>query len=177
MTDLNSEADDQRIAAELAGCVELLDVRLFRADIEALELPNVGTLQWSFNQKAGIEVLEDSEEGHGGFGTGHFIATVDYRVSVKAENGDDDAEPQFAATFGALYLVPDDRRHLLDDAKSLNAFAKTVASLTLYPYARELISTATSRVGLPALILPPFRVPSPWHGNSSSEDLEPNSEA
>lgn len=45
----------------------------------------------------------------------------------------------------------------------LDVFTSTTGMLTLYPYAREYIQTETARMGMTAVLLPPFRIaPAPF---------------
>lgn len=98
-------------------------------------------------------------------GQDNFAVRVTFELEITTPPDDDGVEDRVATIkveYGALYdLVGLDGYQ--PTAKEFEAYAETAATLTLYPYAREFMSSMTNRLGLPRLVLPMHRLPSPWH--------------
>ncbi|MEF3087106.1 hypothetical protein ABQG71_17030 [Bacillus altitudinis] len=54
--------------------------------------------------------------------------------------------------------VDDDIDFLLDLDEEIEYFAATNVPVNAWPYARETISSITTRMGLPSLVIPPFKI-------------------
>lgn len=92
--------------------------------------------------------------------------TFELLITKAAEDLDEDERvARVQVEYGALYDLVDlkDYEPSVDE---FQAYAETAATLTLYPYAREFMSSMTNRLGLPRLTLPTHRLPSPWHPES-----------
>jgi preprotein translocase subunit SecB len=155
--------NDPVAAQQLAGAAELEDIRLLRSSVSLEKIVSEGpfTFDLTLNPKVEHEP-----------GADFFAVRIDFeiRVDLKQAPKDDtqtrvmDLEFEFAA----LYLLEE-----LDgyepSVEEFEAYADTSATLTLFPYAREYISDTVNRLGLPRLVLPPYRLPSPWHPDGHLE--------
>lgn len=153
----------QERAARVAGAADLLDVRLLssHSDLVHLAAPD-GPLSFSLETQQKVEHDE---------GQDFFAVRVKFELKIEGsqEEASDDSDVPVVATiefeYGALYSLVE-----LNDyepsVEEFQAYAETAATLTLYPYAREFINSMTNRFGLPKLVLPTHRLPSPWHPDS-----------
>lgn len=90
-----------------------------------------------------------------------FIVRCSYQVTIDAVT-DEDAEDgvrvaDILCEFGALYTLDLDEDESASD-EELAAFSESSGQLGLWPYAREYVQSATSRLGLPALTIGMFKI-------------------
>lgn len=86
-----------------------------------------------------------------------FVRTiVNFRLDGRQKN-EEKSEPVLfiEATFQAVYDIPE---NISADKNTLQAFADMNGTFNLWPYWREFVSSISTRIGLPALIVPSFRV-------------------
>lgn len=138
--------ESRHLAARVAGCADLLDIRLFAAGAD-LTSPMAPDTQLASDLEVS-PALERQDETT-------FVAALQFKVVItKADDKSEVASAQ--CDFRALYELPEGK-DLSDD--ELEAFVRSVAMLAIYPYARELVQSLTSRMGLPPLVLPILRQP------------------
>lgn len=152
-------SDDRRLAARVAACAEIRDIRLFSAGVKLtnFEPPN-GHLRY------GVEL--DAEVNHEP-GDEQFVLKTTYSVVIGPvpddEDGEEQEEPESIAeiTFELGGLFSLDERGQAEDIEpaEFEAFAKTTGQMALWPFAREFVFDATGRLGLPPLAIGVFRVP------------------
>lgn len=156
MVDLN---ELRSLAARVAASADLIDVRLFNLESTLEHVPaSSGELSYSFESE--VEVQESENES--------AVLLVDGTYDVKLRqdaDGSDDGDPdggspiaQVKIHLAALYEIHEGESVDFTD-EELDAFAKTTGLLALHPYARELISNLTSRMGLPTLHVGTVRIP------------------
>lgn len=158
MADLN---DLRNTAARVAAVADLVDVRLFHLDstLEQVPVPG-GALSYSFDSE--VEVQESDNESAVLMVDGSYDVRLRQNDVDESDDEDSEADGRLIAhvkiNLAALYDVPElDPADFTDE--ELDAFAKTTGLLTLHPYARELISNLTSRMGLPTLHVGTVRIP------------------
>jgi len=76
--------------------------------------------------------------------------------------GELEAPYQIVARFRAVYAIDDDEAPL--EKSDLDQFAHWNAMLNVWPYWREFVATMTDRGGLPRVVVPVMRVPTPKYG-------------
>lgn len=148
------------MAARVAGCADLMDIRLFGVAAN-LETPVVeGGLSYTLSSDVSFQTIGEPVRS--------VVVTGDYEVAVldsaerdESSEADDDAPKVADLSFSlaALFSVnvaPDEGEAFGDD--EYEAFAATTGQFALYPYAREFISDLTSRMGLPALHIGALRL-------------------
>jgi hypothetical protein len=149
----------QREAARAAAMSDLRDVRLFSAELNFDHFPPTDQpLSWSLEMTPAVQYEADAA---------FFVLDMAYRVDVTEVQRDDEVEGEgekFASLsfrMAALYdlRVPDDSPR--PTVSELDAYAKTMGTLALYPYAREFVQSMTSRMGLPPLTMSTLRLPYP----------------
>ena len=147
-----SEVDSLRAAAaRISGCAELLDVRLVSMSAVSLNFaaPDVAL---GFQ----VEISPEVSHAEGAAALGVTVAfTVEvFEADEEGERGTEVAriECRYAALF-VCDLVPPAQPDEVD------AFARTVGVMALYPYARAGIQDTTARMGLPALTMGIYRIP------------------
>jgi hypothetical protein len=132
-------------AASVGGLADLEDIRLASVNAELGDAAADGP----FEIEVGIAPSVSQAEGRA-------IYDCNYRVKVRG------AEGAVAATLDCRYLAvyilgSEEERELSD----LVAFGEVTVLRAIHPYLRELVSSLTSRFGLPGITLGVFRVPMP----------------
>jgi preprotein translocase subunit SecB len=147
-----SEIDPLRAAAaRISGCAELLDVRLVSMSVVSLNFS-------APDATLGFQVEISPEASHAE-GTEALGVTVAFTVEVFEADEDGERRTEIArieCRYAALFvcdLTPPAQ------AAEIDAFARTVGVMALYPYARAAIQDATSRMGLPPLTMGIYRIP------------------
>lgn len=151
-------SDQLSLAARVAGCSELRDVRMFEVEA-SLESPAYGDLMsYNLDTEVTNQVLGDEGDQSMIVSGVYALSIYDVSEGTEDENSADaeDSDPvelgRIEFTLAGLYsLSPGDGVELGDD--ELDAFAQTTGQLALYPYAREFIADMTRRMGLPGLHL------------------------
>lgn len=137
-------------ARRLIAAVELTEVRLIelqaKTSIKASELTE--DMMPSFRQWATLPV--------GGLKDGAFYvrANLDLRIG----NEEKPAAVSVKIQYELEYALPDE---LKVTRAELDAFAKINGVFNAWPYFREIVQSATLRMGLPPVVLPVYRVPAP----------------
>jgi hypothetical protein len=147
---------ERQIAARVAGCADLQDVRLFGVAAN-LETPVIdGGLSYSFSSNVTYQTLGEP--------IASLVVNGAYEVTVRSTDSDaEDQNPTDIAdisfTLAALFTIPE--RDGGDDPfadDEFEGFAATTGQFALHPYAREFISDLTSRMGLPPLHIGTLRL-------------------
>lgn len=163
MVDLN---EARSLAAKVAACADLRDVRLFNVDAALDQLPDrAGGLSYSFDAEVEVQYVAE---------TSSLIVDGKYALVVEFVDGEPSASSQEASIdepgehehlahlnfqLAALYSVESDPESPDLPEDELDAFGKTTGLLTLHPYAREFVSNMTGRMGLPPLHIGTVRIP------------------
>lgn len=156
MTD--DPAAAQQLAARVAGAADLLDVRLLESRTKLEKLATEGSLSFTLTIEHKVEQEHEQD---------FFVVRLTFQTEItqEADGGEDELVATIVCEYAALYdLVGLDGYE--PSAEEYQAYSETAATLTIYPYARELISSMVNRLGLPRLVLPTHRLPSPWHPDS-----------
>ncbi|MFC5290940.1 hypothetical protein ACFPM7_28150 [Actinokineospora guangxiensis] len=150
--------DPRASAARIAARSDIVDVRLVSVSAELVGQQKPGaSLRFALENHPTIE-YEPGETS--------FIVRVSYELTIdqvaEGEKNESDAEGSPVAEIrcvqaGLFTLEMRDGDAELEQGE-LEAYAQTTGQFALYPYARELFASLTSRIGLPALTLPAFRL-------------------
>lgn len=140
----SSNPEDLRIrAAKVAGAASLRDLRLTASQTEAMEVPAPG-------QELGVELKIELEANST---ENHDIVALLARFDVSISKSEDE-EIQRIATISCTFTTVFEMQQPVDwTDEELKAFANTTGVFAVYPYAREFVSDATTRMGLPTLTL------------------------
>ena len=151
-----ADSDQARaLAARIAGCAEIADVRLLKSSFDLTRFPDgEHRLSWSLE----VQPKTDFE-----LGDEHFVVQCDYTLAVEeAPNGDDETNElvtEISFQFAALYVLDMADGAEPPSADEVTAFGQSTGAFAIYPYARAYAQDVTSRLGLPALTLGVYRVP------------------
>ena len=80
------------------------------------------------------------------------------------------AEVEVEASFQLLYALPEE---LKPTQREIRAFADSNAMLNSWPYWREFVQNTVSRMNLPPLVLPLFRLSPPGAAKPSTPEASP----
>jgi hypothetical protein len=154
-------------AARVAACVDLRDVRVFGLAADLHAVPDDDTTKLSYVFNSDLHVQYDQEQSllivFGAYALNVTAVPIDNSEDSDQEESDDVATINF--NLNALFeveRVPDEPF----SQSELEAFGETTGQFALYPYARELVSDVTGRMGLPALHMGVMRL----HMNSRKGD-------
>lgn len=161
---MNELVAAQERAARVAGAADLLDVRMLNASCELEELPGDADLTFGVSLEPRVE--HDS-------GDDYFVVRIEFKVKIeRLAQGDDEGDEVATEEDRLVAFINSEWAALYDlvgldtyepTEEEFQAYADTAATLTLFPYVREFVSSTTNRLGLPKLVLPVHRMPSPWH--------------
>ena len=137
-------------AAKVAGMVDLQEVKLVESTCKRRLGHPDGSKTFDIRQTARFE-LSDKQNALG-VSIQFVLNAIDEGKEQKKEN----TFLSIRATFFLLYSI--DNKEGLDD-KVLGSFATLNGTYNAWPYWREFVQSVTSRMGLPPLIVPVFRLP------------------
>lgn len=155
--------DKRAVAARLAGATELRDIQVFRIGAELTKQPDHGQrLHYGMST-----ALAATQVDHEMVLAVEATTTVDMWQSADGESpaggsgdvDDSDGRTQIATirlVMGTLFSVAGDAFDYKED--ELQAFAETTAQFAMFPFLRQQVHDLTSRLGLPALVLPMLKM-------------------
>jgi preprotein translocase subunit SecB len=119
------------------------------ADFDPVDLPEALTLESKY--RSTYEIRTDAE------GTRRIAVTIEFRFESQAvtEDSAQNSSIKIDATFLLLYLFSTEQDF---EPRCYEYFAQVNGALNAWPYWREFVQSATSRAGLPGVIVPLFRV-------------------
>lgn len=146
-----TDQDELRVqAGRIAGNANLRDIRLTRSQVCLNYVPDPAA-KFDVELEVSPEAVATPTQPDG-----KGLLLVNCGFDVKINDGGNRETPvatidcEFTAAFA--HSPPDDT----EDGE-LEAFANTTGAFAIYPYAREYISDATRRLGLPTLVLDLFK--------------------
>lgn len=148
MLDERDQAELRVLAGRIANSSHLRDIRLSRTSSQLHSTPHPGS-EFAAEMEVTLEPIVAGTAPDSA-----LAVNASFDVSIR----DADARTSVAdvsCTFTASFT------HDLGGQateEELNAFANTTGIFAIYPYAREYISDATRRLGLPALVLDLLRL-------------------
>ena len=137
-------------AGRVAGNANLRDIRLMRSQVCLNYVPEP-VAKFDVELEISPEAVTTPRQPDG-----KGLLLVNCGFEVKISDGGTRETPvaiidcEFTAAFD--HSLPDDTAD-----GELEAFANTTGAFAIYPYAREYISDATRRLGLPTLVLDLFK--------------------
>ncbi|MCX5644598.1 MAG: hypothetical protein NTZ17_07915 [Phycisphaerae bacterium] len=137
-------------AAKVAGIVNLQAVKLLECNCKRRSSPPGGSKTFDIKQAFRFE-LNDEQNALG--------VSIQFVLNATDEGKEQKKENTFlsiGATFVLWYSI--DSKEGLDD-KALGSFATLNGTYNAWPYWREFVQSVTSRMGLPPLTIPVFRLP------------------
>lgn len=140
-------------AARVAACVDLRDIRVFGLDANLAAVPDQDLSKMSYTFSSELSVQFDQEQASL-IVFGAYV--LDVTANAAGADGDsEDEDPVEVASvrfqLNALFEVERVPEGEEFTESELEAFGETTGQFALYPYARELVSDMTGRMGLPSL--------------------------
>lgn len=132
-------------AGAIAGTSNLFDIRLTKSNVR-LNRVQAPTAQLNVD----VEMSPSASISLDGDDEGLLLVNADFNVRIMDASDEADPIAEVECTFVAAFESHLDSEPSGDE---LGAFAETTGLSAVYPYAREYISDATRRMGLPALVL------------------------
>lgn len=133
---------DPKIYREFIGQIELQHIVLSRASVKRHRSPSPD-VSWRYENKATKREYASAEDG--------FQATLHYLVRL-LDDDHDDAFGEIRVAFTAAYSS---ERPMTEEI--FDVFGELNLPLNVYPYVREFVQSATSRMGFPGLVLPTMK--------------------
>lgn len=139
----SSSQDLRVLAAKVAAEANLKDLRLQSSHTEVIQLPTPGA---ELNVDLNIELTTKGSDQN------EIIALMArFDVTISESPAElDKTVAKISCTFASAFAMQEPRTW---SDEELEAFANTTGIFAIYPYAREFVSDATSRLGLPTLTL------------------------
>jgi hypothetical protein len=136
--------------ARIIASVQIDDIRLregsCRSLFEAANLPE--ELSASLSHETAVNT--DLREGVA------FLISVRFLLEVRREPNGDDVLAEVGAVFDLSYHVPTDENF---SAEEIEGFGQFNAVFNAWPYWREFVQTSMSRMAMPGLTVPLYRLP------------------
>jgi hypothetical protein len=148
------------LSAKVAEKVRLKDIRILSVD--AAWDPTEVEFPLSVNYTVSTEAMTQ-EEG--------FRIIAQFGMAAKGTEEKGGSEVKVGAAFELQYEHPDAHELTEDDIES---FGAVNGLYNAWPYWREFLQNMTSRMGLPALIAPVFRVADRLQQSSNALDEDEN---
>jgi hypothetical protein len=149
------------VAARIAGSAQIVAVRMLSTSAAVERPPEEGEiLSWSLDESINSELVDQ-------FGLA-VVGAYTLRIAAvrSSETGAGVPVGTIEFVLAALYDLSD-LGLPAPAVHEVSSFASTTGAMALYPFAREYVQNLTGRLGLPPLVLPVKRVPSPWHAARS----------
>jgi hypothetical protein len=164
-------AEQIKNARRLITTAELLSIRLVRSSADCLIPPRPPRAQ---GPQPRIFVRASAPQTSAKLlAADRLLAKAKFRLIARlGTSPDSQLALKLAGTFELQYTLPHD---LNPGRGEVTAFCKTNVMLNSWPYWRELVQNTVSRMSLPPLILPLFRLAPPLStGRGLGKPLEPN---
>ena len=146
---LAPDPEDLAGMRKLFDVVRILDVNMLESCTRLRAMPE-GTLRLGTRHSSRGGQSPDKSQ---------VYAQVRFTLEGRIE-GNEDQEPTILieAVFQAVYDVPPDT---MTNEEALALFAQTNGTFNLWPYWREFVQSMSTRMGLPGLTVPSYRIEQP----------------
>ena len=138
-----------QLARQVAKYVSLRSITLKSAHLESFF--DVGKVPGSVSVTQQHRCLFEDRTDDGGR-TIHVLA--EFQFNASDQSGDTGDVARLAATFVLVYALPQEAAF---DERCLKYFAELNGPYNAWPYWRELVQTATGRIGLAGIMVPLYR--------------------
>jgi preprotein translocase subunit SecB len=133
--------------APLIAAVELKAVRLISSHVKRIEvLPDTSKRQAEIQIDCRAKARRQ-EEG--------FVVAAEIAVSVRPKDEQDKSWVTVEARFDLEYGLP---KGMKPTPRELKLFAETNGIFNAWPYWREFVQSTSSRMNVPQIVLPPYRL-------------------
>lgn len=150
---------DYELACSVSKRVNLIDVRLEKS--ECFQKPN--------RAKSIIDIDIECEVGfHANPESNVLVVVPQFIINGYLDEKKDEADFNINATFVLIYRI-DSWDGL--ESSNFDAFANSNGVYNAWPYWREYVQNITSRMGLPPLTIPVFRLSNPSPERKQSEPV------
>ncbi len=100
---------------------------------------------------------------------GSLLVEVTFSLEVHNASGEKELQAEIRGTFELSYRVPDDEEF---SSEEFEAFAQVNAVFNAWPYWREFVQTSLTRMDMPVLTVPVFRISRPQAAKNEERDDE-----
>ena len=136
--------------ARIIASVQIDDVRLREASLRSfLEPANVAE---ELSVKSSHEATVTRDRGD----DAKFLISVSLLLEIRAVTGADDLLAEIGAVFNLSYHLPADE---VFSTEEIERFGQFNAVFNAWPYWREFVQTSLSRMDMPSLTVPLYRLP------------------
>lgn len=174
---------DFKAVARVSTQAKLAAVVLSR--VEAVLESSPGDVPADWSEQTNLETDSEAEVDSQ---SGTLTAVCGFRACYRLDRVDDEQEEglpldnqrpavRIAARFALAYELEDPGRLEAGDAEQ---FARVNSMLHAWPYWRELAQSMSVRMGIPALLIQTFKIPSPYDpdaGRPKADARQPSQEA
>lgn len=159
MQNANGHEELRVQAGRIAGNANLRDLRLTQSELNLHYVPEPGApLRVKLSISPEATTTKIAEDISFIVVSAGFEVTIDTDTESISEADLADDSPVAQIQFKLAAAFSHTLTNELDETE-LEAFATTTGLFALYPYAREYVSDATRRLGLPTLVLDLFKPP------------------
>ena len=149
--------------SRIVSVVQITSVRLCRAHCRSAVRPVeiAETIEVTPSYEA---VVVEKPGDHGS-----LLVEVTFSLEVHNASGEKELQAEIRGTFELSYRVPDDEEF---SSEEFEAFAQVNAVFNAWPYWREFVQTSLTRMDMPVLTVPVFRISRPQAAKNEERDDE-----
>ena len=144
--------------ARIIASVQIDDIRLREGRCRSL--CDVANLPEELSARSSHETAVSVESGDGS----EFVISVRFLLEVRSTPDGDDVLAEVGAVFDLSYHVPTDEDF---SAEEMERFGQLNAVFNAWPYWREFVQISMSRMAMPDLTVPLYRLP--WRESAKVE--------
>ena len=135
--------------SQIVSVVEIDRVRLCEARFRSAVQPEKATRSISLNLKRRVEIVNESQGG------GSFQVKVGFDLAMHRDDDEKELQAEIRGVFELSYRLP---KEAIFSSETLEAFANFNAVFNAWPYWREFVQASLTRMAMPPLTIPVFRV-------------------
>jgi len=136
--------------ARIISVVQIHDVRLREAVCRSLSEPSIVADELAAKLSHEASVKTDPED------ESNLLVSVRFSLEIRQETGAKELHAEIAAVFELSYVLPTEDSFSADE---IEGFGQVIAVFNAWPYWREIVQSSLSRMGMPALTIPLYRLP------------------
>lgn len=136
--------------ARIISVVQIHDVRLREACCRSLSEPSIVAEELSANLSHEASVKADPED------ESTLLVSVKFSLEIRQETGAKELRAEISAVFEISYDLPTEDTFSADE---IEGFGQVNAVFNAWPYWREIVQSSLSRMGMPGLTIPLYRLP------------------
>jgi hypothetical protein len=136
--------------ARIGSAVQIDNVRLSEGQFRSFADPSSVAEELAAKSSHDAFVTRDPGDD------ARFLISVRFQLQIRETTGEEELQAEISAAFDLSYRLPTEDPF---SAEEIEGFGQLHAVFNAWPYWREFVQTSLSRMALPSLTLPLYRMP------------------